>query len=79
MGAKFSKHRQRRLLCRSCVRPVECPFLSTKTTYGATVVAGGSSLDPKDAQHTQAELTALAAQVAAGKRTLRDAVVGRGK
>jgi hypothetical protein len=44
------------------------------TTYGATVKPGGSSMDPKDADYTQAELTALAAQVAAGKRTLRDAL-----
>lgn len=43
------------------------------TTFGATVIPGGSSMDPKDAQHTLAELTALTAQVAAGKRTLRDA------
>jgi hypothetical protein len=48
------------------------------TTYGATVKLGGSSMDPKDADHTQAELTALAAQVAAGKRTLRDALAGQG-
>jgi hypothetical protein len=48
------------------------------TTYGATVKPGGSSMDPKDAQHTQAELTALAAQVAVGKRTLRDALAGQG-
>jgi hypothetical protein len=44
------------------------------TTFGATVMPGGSSMDPKDAQHTLAELTALTAQVAAGKRTLRDAL-----
>jgi hypothetical protein len=44
------------------------------TTFGATVSPGGSSMDPKDAQHTLAELTALTAQVAAGKRTLRDAL-----
>jgi hypothetical protein len=43
------------------------------TTFGATVMPGGSSMDPKDAQHTLAELTALTAQVTAGKRTLRDA------
>jgi len=48
------------------------------TTYGATVKPGGSSMDPEDADHTQAELTALAAQVAAGKRTLRDALAGQG-
>jgi hypothetical protein len=34
--AKFSKRRQGQLLCRSCVRVIEYPFLSTKTTYGAT-------------------------------------------
>lgn len=44
------------------------------TTFGATVSPGGASMDPKDAQHTLAELTALTAQVAAGKRTLRDAL-----
>lgn len=44
------------------------------TTFGATVTPGGSSMDPKDAQHTLAELTAFTAQVAAGKRTLRDAL-----
>ncbi|MGD0835022.1 MAG: hypothetical protein ABSB49_00075 [Polyangia bacterium] len=44
------------------------------TTYGATVEAGGASTDAKDAQHTLAELTALSAQVVAGKRTLRDAL-----
>jgi len=49
------------------------------TTYGATVVPGGASMNPKDAQHTQAELTAMAAQVTAGKRTLRDAFAGQGK
>jgi hypothetical protein len=49
------------------------------TTYGATIVPGGSSMDPKDAEHTQAELTALAAQAAAGKRTLRDAMAGESK
>lgn len=44
------------------------------TTFGATVKPGGSSMDPKDSQHTLAELTALAAEVAIGRRTLRDAV-----
>lgn len=44
------------------------------TTFGATVEPGGASMDPKDAQHTLAELTALSAQVVAGKRTLRDAL-----
>jgi len=45
------------------------------TTFGSTVLPGGSSMDPKDSQHTLAELTALTAQVAAGKRTLRDALL----
>jgi hypothetical protein len=49
------------------------------TTYGATIKPGGSSMDPKDADYTLAELTALAAQVSAGKRTLRDALAGEGK
>ncbi len=44
------------------------------TTFGATVMPGGSSMDPKDSQRTLAELTALTAQVAAGKRTLREAL-----
>jgi hypothetical protein len=43
------------------------------TTFGATVKAGGSSMDPKDSQHTSAELTALTAEVSLGRRTLRDA------
>jgi hypothetical protein len=43
------------------------------TTFGATVKPGGSSLDPKDAQRTLAELTTLAAEVTAGRKTLREA------
>jgi hypothetical protein len=43
------------------------------TTYGGTIQPGGSSMRPEDANRTLAELTAFAAQVAAGKRTLRDA------
>jgi hypothetical protein len=44
------------------------------TTFGGTVKAGGCSMDPKDTQHTLAELTALAAEVGAGRRSLREAV-----
>jgi hypothetical protein len=33
--AKYSKRRQSLLLCRYCVRPVECRFLSITTTYAA--------------------------------------------
>jgi hypothetical protein len=44
------------------------------TTFGGTVKAGGSSMAPEDAQHTLAELTALAAEVTLGRRTLRDAL-----
>lgn len=44
------------------------------TTFGGTVKAGGSSMDPKDSRHTLAELTALAAEVTAGRRTLRAAL-----
>jgi hypothetical protein len=43
------------------------------TTFGATVKPGGSSMDPKDAQHTLAELTTLAAEVTAGRKSLREA------
>ena len=49
------------------------------TTYGATVEAGGASTNANDAQHTLAELTALSAQVVAGKRTLRDALATSAK
>ena len=41
------------------------------TTYGATVKAGGVSPRPADANASLAELTALSAEVAAGRRTLR--------
>jgi hypothetical protein len=41
------------------------------TTYGATVKAGGVSPRPTDATASLAELTALSAEVAAGRRTLR--------
>jgi hypothetical protein len=44
------------------------------TTFGGTVKAGGSSMDPKDSQHTLAELTALAAEVGAGRKSLREAL-----
>ncbi len=44
------------------------------TTFGGTVKPGGSSMAPQDAQHTLAELTALAAEVGLGRRTLRDAL-----
>jgi hypothetical protein len=45
------------------------------TTFGGTVKPGGSSMAPEDAQHTLAELTALAAEVTVGRRTLRDALM----
>ena len=44
------------------------------TTYGATVRAGGVRLPPGDAGAALPELTALAAQVAAGKLSLRAAL-----
>ena len=44
------------------------------TTFGGTVKPGGFSMRPQDVRQTQAELTAVAAEVAAGKRTLRDAL-----
>jgi hypothetical protein len=44
------------------------------TTFGGTVKPGGCSMQPKDTNQTLAELTALAAEVGAGRRTLRDAL-----
>jgi hypothetical protein len=44
------------------------------TTYGATVRAGGVRLPPGDAGAALPELTALAAQVAAGKLSMRAAL-----
>jgi hypothetical protein len=44
------------------------------TTFGATTKQGGVSMQPEDARTTQAELTALAAEVAAGRRSLRAAL-----
>ncbi|MES1207168.1 MAG: hypothetical protein ABUS79_14625, partial [Pseudomonadota bacterium] len=44
------------------------------TTYGATVKQGGVSPRAADAETALAELTALAAQVTAGKRSLRAAL-----
>ena len=46
------------------------------TTFGATMKPGGASTKPQDATRTMAELTALTAQVAAGKRSLREALNG---
>jgi len=42
------------------------------TTYGATTKSGGVSANPKDADQTLAQLTTLAAEVAAGRRPLRE-------
>jgi hypothetical protein len=47
------------------------------TTYGVTVKAGGASPRAADAQTTLAELTALSAEVAAGRRSLRQALAAR--
>jgi hypothetical protein len=44
------------------------------TTFGSTVKPGGCSMDPKDSERTLAELTALTAQVAAGRKSLREAM-----
>jgi len=43
------------------------------TTFAGTIKPGGCSMQPKDARQTLAELTTLAAEVGAGRRTLRDA------
>lgn len=49
------------------------------TTFGATVKPGGCSTKPEDAQRTLAELTALSAEIVAGKRTMRDALQAESK
>jgi len=50
----------------------EATRLFVVTTYGATVKAGGVSAAPADATASLAELTALAAEVAAGRKTIRE-------
>jgi hypothetical protein len=45
------------------------------TTFGGTIKLGGSSMKPQDTRQTLAELTALAAEAAAGRKTLRDALI----
>lgn len=49
------------------------------TTFGATVKPGGCSMQPSDARQTLAELTTLAAEVSAGRKTLRDALTPEAK
>jgi len=44
------------------------------TTFGGTIKPGGCSMQPQDARQTLAELTTLAAEVGAGRKTLRDAL-----
>jgi len=44
------------------------------TTFGGTVKPGGFSMQPQDARQTLAELTTLAAEIGAGRKTLRDAL-----
>ena len=45
------------------------------TTFAGTIKPGGCSMQPKEARQTLAELTTLAAEVGAGRKTLRDALV----
>ena len=49
------------------------------TTFGGTVKPGGCSMQPSDARQTLAELTALSAEVGAGRKTLRDALGSEAK
>jgi hypothetical protein len=44
------------------------------TTFGGTIRPGGCSMQAQDARQTLAELTAMAAEVGAGRKTLRDAL-----
>lgn len=46
------------------------------TTFGATAKLGGVSTKPQDGTRSLAELTALTAEVAAGRRSLREALAG---
>jgi hypothetical protein len=46
------------------------------TTFGATAKAGGVSTNPQDSTRALAELTALTAEIVAGRRSLRQALVG---
>jgi len=50
----------------------EATRLFVVTTFGATVKAGGVSAAPADATTSLAELTALAAEVAAGRKPIRE-------
>lgn len=50
----------------------EATRLFVVTTYGATIKAGGVSAAPADATTSLAELTALSAEVAAGRKTMRE-------
>lgn len=50
----------------------EATRLFVVTTYAATVKAGGVSAAPADATASLAELTALAAEVTAGRKTMRE-------
>ncbi len=49
------------------------------TTFGGTIKPGGCSMQPKDSRQTLAELTALAAEVGIGRKTLRDALGTKSK
>jgi hypothetical protein len=44
------------------------------TTFGGTIKPGGCSMQPQDARQTLAELATMAAEVGAGRKTLRDAL-----
>ena len=46
------------------------------TTFGATAKAGGVSTKAQDSNRALAELTALTAEVDAGRRSLREALAG---
>ena len=49
------------------------------TTFGGTIKPGGCSMQPQDARQTLAELTTMAAEVGARRKTLRDALGPTGK
>lgn len=66
-GAEFSAER------------AEVMRIFVVTTFGGTVKPGGCSMQPQDARQTLAELTTLAAEIGAGRKTLRDALGTAGK
>jgi hypothetical protein len=54
----------------------EAVRIAVVTTFGATAKVGGVSTKPQDSTRSLAELTALTAEIVAGRRSLREALLG---